>query len=97
MPSSADVPSPNLPIYMPGRRRICSRQSSDLILSSLYSLCIASTACFLPARKLGEDDLVRFCSPILTTAAAVFFAGLAVVRATLLATRDFVVCFIRYM
>src|SRR5260221_11230738 len=37
MPSSGDEPSPSLPIYIPGRRRICSFQSRDLILSSVYS------------------------------------------------------------
>src|SRR5688572_32684483 len=37
MPSSGEEPSPNLPIYIPGRSRICSFQSRDLILSSVYS------------------------------------------------------------
>src|SRR5688500_13196111 len=37
MPSSFDEPSPNFPMYIPGRSRICSRQSSDFILASLYS------------------------------------------------------------
>ena len=37
MPSSEDEPSPSLPIYMPGRRRMCCFQSRDLIESSLYS------------------------------------------------------------
>ena len=37
MPSSEDEPSPSLPIYIPGRRRMCCFQSRDLIESSLYS------------------------------------------------------------
>src|ERR1700754_1103035 len=37
MPSSGLLPSPNLPIYIPGRRRMCSFQSRVLTLSSLYS------------------------------------------------------------
>ena len=32
---SAEEPSPSFPIYIPGRIRICSFQSSDLILSSV--------------------------------------------------------------
>src|SRR5579859_4861968 len=38
MPSSLLEPSPNLPMYIPGRRRMCSRQSSDRMLASLYSM-----------------------------------------------------------
>jgi len=36
MPSSGEEPSPSFPIYMPGRMRMCSRQSSERILSSVY-------------------------------------------------------------
>lgn len=36
MPSSALEPLPNLPMYMPGRRRICSRQSRVRMASSVY-------------------------------------------------------------
>ena len=44
MPSSEDEPSPSLPIYMPGRRRMCSFQSRDLMLSSVYLADIELTA-----------------------------------------------------
>ena len=36
MPSSYAEPSPSFPIYIPGRILICSFQSNDLILSSVY-------------------------------------------------------------
>src|SRR5574343_465176 len=37
IPSSALLPSPSLPIYIPGRNRMCSRHSRVRILSSVYS------------------------------------------------------------
>ena len=38
IPSSFDDPSPSLPMYIPGRILMCSFQSKDLILSSVYWL-----------------------------------------------------------
>ena len=37
VPSSGEEPSPSLPMYIPGRSRMCSRQSRDLMSASVYS------------------------------------------------------------
>lgn len=66
MPSSGLDPSPSLPMYMPGRRRMCSRQSSDLISSSVYlTSCIS-----------GLDGLPAFSGGNLEAVGLVLFPGL---------------------
>src|SRR5579871_2892962 len=54
MPSSFAEPSPSLPMYIPGRKRMCSRQSSDRMLDSLYS--ILSFAISQMRRKKGQKN-----------------------------------------
>ncbi len=42
MPSSACEPSPSLPMYMPGRRRMCSRGERVTMASSPYAVLLFS-------------------------------------------------------
>src|SRR5689334_23069287 len=68
MPSSLEEPSPSFPIYIPGRRRMCSRQSSDLILDSLYSSIAEGFSAFPITRfrnKLKNDTAQKINSCVL--------------------------------
>src|SRR5688572_10994227 len=52
MPSSGVEPSPSLPIYIPGRMRICSFQSRVRIFSSVYWVMIYGVGVQIYGRKI---------------------------------------------